>query len=72
MADFILRTGCIELDSRDADGCTPLHHACEHGSTEVARLLIDARATVDIVDYNGVIEKQTICFEKSQISSRLF
>jgi RNA polymerase sigma factor (sigma-70 family) len=38
------------VHARDATGMTALHHAAERGATEVARLLIDARADVNGLD----------------------
>ena len=43
----------IDFDARDRNGCTALHHAAMMGSTECARLLIEAGGALDIVDAHG-------------------
>lgn len=43
----------IDIDARDRNGCTALHHAAMMGSTECARQLIEAGAALDIVDARG-------------------
>lgn len=33
VAKLLLSTGKCDVNSRDADGCTPLHYAAENGNT---------------------------------------
>jgi ankyrin repeat protein len=40
----LLRPRKVDVDARDARGCTALHHACAAGQTESARLLLDGGA----------------------------
>ena len=42
-----------DVDARDADGKSVLHHACNHGHAELARALIEAGASPDAADAAG-------------------
>jgi ankyrin repeat protein len=41
------------LNQRDCNGHTPLHEACQSGSMECVRLLVGARAELDVQDNTG-------------------
>ncbi|EQC28724.1 hypothetical protein SDRG_13598 [Saprolegnia diclina VS20] len=41
------------LDSTDADGNTPLHHACVAGRSEMAALLVERGASVNVTNDGG-------------------
>jgi ankyrin repeat protein len=43
----LLRPRKVDVDARDAEGCTALHHACAAGQTESVRLLLDVGADMD-------------------------
>ena len=45
-----LKKGGIQLDKRDAQGATPLHHASAKGSRDIVKLLLDAGADATIAD----------------------
>jgi hypothetical protein len=49
------------LDSRDPDGCTPLHCAASAGNSIAAQLLIDAGADVDASDIDGATALHKAC-----------
>lgn len=41
-----LKKGGINVDKRDENGCTPLHYACQKGSRDIVRLLLENGADV--------------------------
>lgn len=43
-----------EIDDRDADGRTPLHHAAGAGQREVVEFLLDAGAQINLQDTHGL------------------
>lgn len=43
----------IDIDSRDASGCTPLMHACAGGHVNLAELLIQKGADINLKDNRG-------------------
>jgi len=49
----LLKAPDVDLDFADFDGHTALHAACAFGYEECARLLIQAGATLDMVDAEG-------------------
>lgn len=48
-----LIAGGTPVDSRDPEGCTPLHWACDRGAVELVRKLLEAGATIDAVEDSG-------------------
>ena len=41
------------IDAADRRGCTPVYTACDEGHLDVAKLLLEKRASVDAVTTNG-------------------
>jgi len=41
------------VQATDGDGCTPLHYACWKGHTELAAVLLDSGAEVNVHSNNG-------------------
>ncbi len=50
MVESLLRYPKIELDRQDANGMTALYLAARSGSTELVHLLLQAGASIDVVD----------------------
>ena len=53
LTQLLLGTNGIEVDALNAMGQTPLHTACIKGNWPVARLLLEAGASAEIVDRRG-------------------
>ena len=49
---MLLQAGA-HVDARDSSGVTPLLRASERGAAAAVRLLVDARAHVDVVGNDG-------------------
>ena len=52
-ADYIMHMNCSNVNERDYLGNAPLHYAALHDSVEVAIMLIDNGATVDLIGQYG-------------------
>lgn len=50
-----------DLNLRDADGCTPLHHAALSIDPSVAVMLLDAGADINAVDHDGLTPLARAC-----------
>ena len=53
MCVFMLLQAGADVDARDSSGVTPLWRASERGAAAAVRLLVGARAHVDVVGNDG-------------------
>ncbi|MDP2204769.1 MAG: ankyrin repeat domain-containing protein [Alphaproteobacteria bacterium] len=51
---FLLNVTDIDINARDKDGWTPLHHACAREKTAVVKMLIERGADLTAVDNDGL------------------
>ena len=58
-APYFQKTG--DVNSRNQDGCTPVHEAAKHGHTEILRLLLAKNPDVHIRDSNGATPLHVSC-----------
>ena len=49
-----LKKGGINVDKRDANGFTPLHHACKKGARDIVKLLIENSADVNMMSNTSI------------------
>ena len=53
-----LKKGGINVDKRDANGFTPLHHACKKGARDIVKLLIENSADVNMMSNTSITPPQ--------------
>lgn len=49
-----LKKGGINVDKRDANGFTPLHHACKKGARDIVKLLVENNADVNAASNTSI------------------
>ena len=67
---WMLMAGPSEDGARDGDDLTPLHYARRHHHVEIARLLLDAGAAVDVESaaWLGMVEKVKTIIERDGLA----
>ena len=50
-----------DVDAKDAHGSTPMHVACLFGRADVAEILLDAGASLELKNNEGATSEQLLC-----------